>query len=215
LSSFQQPNELCYLKAIDALKNGGIVAYPTETFYGLAVDPDNDQAIESLYSLKKREKQKAVSLLIPDYTYLSSLVSSRPAPYNMLIESFWPGPLTLIFSALDTVSNKLTDSENTIAIRVSSNCIAQKLCSSWGNAITATSANISGERAMITAAEVVKQWGNKITYIIDGGTTPGGNGSTILRCLKDQTQCEIVREGSITKEQIVNILPSHYTICNV
>jgi L-threonylcarbamoyladenylate synthase len=209
-----QPSELCFTKAIDALKNGGIVAYPTETFYGLAVDPENNQAIESLYALKKRDKGKAISLLIPDYKYLSKLVSSRPAPYEVLIESFWPGPLTLIFLALDTVSNKITDANKTIAIRISSNPIAQRLCRSMGKAITATSANISGEKAITTATEVAQLWGDKISCIIDGGTTPGGKGSTIVRC-RDQNQCAIIRDGAITREAIANVLPSHYTICNV
>ena len=210
-----QPSKLCFTKAIEALKKGGIVAYPTETFYGLAVDPENNQAIASLYALKKRDKGKAISLLIPDYRYLSKLVSSRPAPYEVLIESFWPGPLTLIFPALETVSNKLTDADNTIAIRISSNYIAQRLCSSMGRAITATSANISGEKAITTAAEVVQKWGDKITCIIDGGATPGGKGSTIVRCLKDQKKCKIIRDGAISREDIANVLPCHYTVCNV
>lgn len=209
-----QPSELCFSKAIDSLKKGKIVAYPTETFYGLAVDSENDQAIESLYALKKRDKEKAISLLIPDINSLSQLVSSTPAPYEALIESFWPGPLTLIFPALETVSSKLTGEDNSIALRISSNPIAQRLCSSMGRAITATSANMSGAGAITSAQEIGQQWGDKIACILDGGVCPGGKGSTILRCMA-QKECEIVRDGIITREAIEKVFSFYYTICNV
>lgn len=208
------PDDFCFAQAINALKNGGIVAYPTETFYGLAVDPENDQAIDLLYALKKREKKKPISLLIPDLEYLTKLVSSFPSPYKTLIESFWPGPLTLIFPVRSTISSKLTGGGETIAIRISSNPVAEKLCSSMGKAITATSANLSGSPALVTATDVSNLWGDKISYIIDGGSTPGGKGSTIIRCKEKQNECHIIRDGAISREAIANILPFNYTICN-
>lgn len=209
-----QPTDICFAKAIDTLNNGGIVAYPTETSYGLAVDTENDQAIKSLYALKKRDKAKAISLLIPDLKYLSKLVSSCPAPYETLIQSFWPGPLTLIFPALDAVSKKLTAKDKTIAIRISSHPVAEKLCVSFGRPITATSANISGEQAIVTATEIKLLLGDEIACLLDGGKSPGGKGSTIIRCMNSQKKCQIIRDGAISREAISNVLPADYTICN-
>ena len=214
MCSSVKPDEFGFVQAIDALKNGGIVAYPTETFYGLAVDPENDQAIDSLYALKKREKTKPISLLVPDLEYLSKLVSSIPKPYEKLIESFWPGPLTLIFPVLNNVLLKLIGGDKTIAIRISSNPVAEKLCVAMGKAITATSANVSGEPALITATEVANLWGDKIACIIDGGSAPGGKGSTILRYSENKNECHIIRGGAISRDAITAILPFNYTICN-
>jgi L-threonylcarbamoyladenylate synthase len=207
-----QPSDHDFAKALAALKEGGIVAYPTETFYGLAVDPSNDRAIASLYELKKREGRKALSLLVPNLEYLSGFVSLCPS-YKKLIYAFWPGPLTLIFPVLTNVSAKLCGDRKDIAIRVSSNTIAQRLCTSWGRAITATSANISGEPALVSADEVKSLWGNNIDYILDGGVTPGGCASTIVRCNDSKRECHFIREGAICCEAIINILPSNYTIC--
>ncbi len=215
MCSSVKPGDLCFAQAIDILKNGGIVAYPTETFYGLAVDPENDQAIDSLYTLKKREKKKPISLLIPDLEYLSKLVSSVPEPYEKLIESFWPGPLTLIFPVIDNILPKLTGGDKTIAIRISSSPVAEKLCAAMGKAITATSANLSGEPALVTATEVANLWGDKIACIINGGSAPGGKGSTILRYSENKNECHIVRDGVITRDAIAAMLPYNYTICNI
>jgi len=207
-----QPSDSDFAQALVALKEGGIVAYPTETFYGLAVDPSNDRAIASLYELKKREGHKALSLLVPNIEYLSSCVSLCPS-YEKLIDAFWPGPLTLIFPILPNVSAKLCSDRKDIAIRVSSNPIAQRLCISWGHAITTTSANISGESALVSAEEVKKLWGDRIDQILDGGVTPGGGASTIVRCNETKRECRIIREGAISCKEISNILPSNYTIC--
>ena len=208
-----QPSDHDFSQALLALEKGGIVAYPTETFYGLAVDPNNDQAIASLYELKKREEHKALSLLVPDLEYLSNLVSLYPSSYKKLIDAFWPGPLTLIFPSSGNVSTKLSGDRKDIAIRISSNLIAQRFCTSWGHAITATSANMSGEAALVSAEEVKKLWGDKIACILDGGITPGGYGSTIVRCNNSKKECQIIRDGAIKCEEITDILPSDYTVC--
>ena len=208
-------DEFCITQAIETLKKGGIVAYPTETFYGLAVDPENDQAVDSLYALKRREKNKPISLLIPDLEYISKLVSSVPEPYEKLIESFWPGPLTLIFPVFDNVLPKLTGEDKTIAVRISSSPVAEKLCTAMGKAITATSANLSGEPALVTATEVANLWGDKISCIIDGGSAPGGKGSTILRYSENKNECHIIRDGVISRDAIAAVLPFNYTICNI
>ncbi len=207
------PSDQEFEQAINALKQGGIVAFPTETFYGLAVDPENDQAIASLFALKKRATGKPLSLLVPDLEILSSSVHSIPLPYKKLFSVFWPGPLTLVFPAPTNSSPLLTGDDNTLAIRISSNPVAQHLCRLWGRSFTATSANISGKPALVTAAEVHDLWGDEIACVLDGGETPGGKGSTIVRCVEREYTCHILRDGVISASLISQALPLNYIVC--
>jgi len=199
--------------ALKSLRAGGIVAYPTETFYGLAVDPENEQAVAALYDLKKRSRGKALSLLIPEKEFLSSITPSCPELYERLIDRFWPGPLTLIFKKRDNCLPFLTGNDGSVALRVSSHPVADELCQQWGKSITATSANLSGHPEMITAEDIDKLWGDRISYILDGGKTAGGPGSTIVRCDTDCVMCEIVRRGRITELEIRQTLLDADIVC--
>ncbi len=203
-----------YDKAVGILKQGGIVAYPTETYYGLAVDPENDKAIDLLYTLKKRGPGKPLSLIVPNNRCLEHLVCYCPKSYRELMDVFWPGPLTLLFPANDHVSTKLTRGTGRIAIRISSHPIADKLCNYFGSALTSTSANMSNEAPLITASDIHNIWGSTIACILDGGPSRGGKGSTILECLDRQKHCKIIRDGAISCEDIARSLPTDYTICN-
>ncbi len=207
------PSDHEFEQALNTLKEGGIVAFPTETFYGLAVDPENDQAIASLFALKKRATGKPLTLLVPDLEVLSSTVDFIPLPYKKFISVFWPGPLTLVFPARTNTSHLLTGDDNTLAIRISSNPVAQHLCQLWGRSFTATSANISGESALVTAAEVHDLWGDEIGCILDGGEAPGGKGSTIVRCTEQEYACHILRDGVISAKLISQALPLNYIVC--
>ncbi len=198
------PSEADYQLALRILRQGGIVAYPTETFYGLAVDPKNDRAIKALYSVKKRALRKKLSLLVANLTTLSCCVSSLSISDQKLIDAFWPGPLTLVFPAKPDIFPSLTGTSGTLAIRISSHPVAAKLCSLWGGPLTATSANISGEAAFVTANLVQRQWGREIGFILDGGRVPGGKGSTIVSC--QDNGCHILRNGVISEKAIAETL---------
>ncbi len=200
-----------YVKAVQTLQQGGIVAYPTETFYGLAVDPANVSVVASLYNLKQRESAKAISLLVPDLAVLSSYIAQFPAPYKILVKQFWPGPLTLIFDPADNSLQHLSKTNQGLAIRVSSHPVAHSFCRLFGGAVTASSANISGEEALCSAEAVRAVFGDTISYILDGGKTPGISGSTIIKCKGNQ--CHILRQGIISQVAIRNALPDNYTIC--
>ena len=204
------PSEQAYQQALQTLRQGGIVAYPTETFYGLAVDPENDRAIKALYSLKKRESQKQLSLLVPDLGVLSSCIPFISKPYQSLIDVFWPGPLTLVFPAKQDTFPCLTGGSDTLAIRISSHPVAAKLCSLWGRPLTATSANVSGEAAFVAADQVKSQWDDQIASILDGGRVPGGKGSTIVCC--EGSICRILRSGVIPSKEIAQALPNGYAL---
>ena len=200
-----------YAFALAILKKGGIVAYPTETFYGLAVDPENSRAIDALYTLKKRERNKTFSLIVPDIKVLHSWVSSYPQVYDTLISTFWPGPLTLIFSGLANRLTLVKDQNNTLAIRISSHPVAQKLVELWGKPLTASSANISGESSCTEGSRIEAFLGHRKVVILNGGSVCGGKGSTIVSCRG--TRCNILRKGVISTSSIKAVLPNNYTIC--
>ncbi|MBU0943489.1 MAG: threonylcarbamoyl-AMP synthase [Proteobacteria bacterium] len=199
-----QPSLGQYKAALETLEKGGIVAYPTETFYGLAVDPWNDQALSALYDLKKRERWKPLSLLVADETVLCSYVRSFHPLYHSLIRSFWPGPLTLIFPAQKETSLLLRGGGDTLAIRISSHPVAQKLCTLWGGAITATSANESGQPPLESVTQLKTLWGDRVGYVLDGGPVAGGKGSTMVEIIDDEVR--IVRNGVIDAKKIFQAL---------
>jgi len=205
------PSSVEYERAVQVLRDGGIVAYPTETYYGLAVDPLNTEAVAALYRLKNRAPEKALTFLTPDKTTLFQYISYFPAPYTILAKTLWPGPLTLIFTKADNCLLPCKKDDNSLAFRISSHPIAQKLCYLFEDALTASSANISGKPPFRCSEDVKKQWGSQVDYIIDGGKTVGGMPSTIVR-LKNNT-LEILRSGVVTELEIHKLLLGRYNIC--
>ena len=189
-----------YATAVRTLREGGIVAYPTETFYGLAVDPTNASAVRSLYALKNRQAEKALTFLVPDFNALFPHIASIPARYEVLMQKFWPGPLTLVFEASNESLLPVKEDDNSLAIRISSSPIAQTFCRHWGSAITASSANISGEPALSTPEAVRELWGDTIDFVLDGGPTRGGKPSTIIK--QSNSGLTVVREGAISTSAI-------------
>jgi len=133
-------------QAVALLKKGGLVAFPTESWYGLAADPFNERALDRLYAVKKRAADKPILVLVEDIGQLRQLTREIPSPYPALMETFWPGPLSLVFPASSRVPQRLTAGTGTVAVRCSSNPIAARLVARFGSPITATSANISATR---------------------------------------------------------------------
>ena len=175
------------------IKQGGIVAFPTETYYGLAVDPFNYQALERLFSIKQRPMAKPLLTLISNVGQLSDLTPYIPDLFKPLMAKFWPGPLTLVFDAKLDLPNLLTADTETVGSRISSHPVAQKFVESVGVPITATSANISGKLPAVSATDVNAQFGSHLDWLIDGGITPGGAGSTVAGY--DQDGLRLIREG--------------------
>jgi len=192
--------------ALEILRSGGVVAYPTETFYGLGVHALNEEAVKKIYAIKKRDFYQPLLILIPHRGVLPLYVRDVPKGALMLIERFWPGPLTLIFFASSHLPSMLLGEADKIAIRVSSHPIAQAL-TEWLNApITSTSANISGAQSPCTAEEVSSQLENKIDLLLDGGRTQGEKPSTIIDVTVSPPR--LIRDGAIpfaanNKDEIV------------
>lgn len=183
---------------------GGVVACPTESFYGLAVDAGNEAAIRRLFSLKKREPGRPVLILIPSAESLSDYVTHIPPVAIPLIRAFWPGGLTLILEASKTISPLLTGGTGTIGIRLSGHPIPTALARAIRGPVTGTSANPSGAPPSCHAEEVMAYFGNRIDLILDGGETAGGIGSTVLNVTVDPP--EIVRHGMITHEELEGVI---------
>ena len=191
-------------KAVGILAAGGVVAFPTETFYGLAADAGNEGAIDQIFTLKGRSFRNPIALIIaapPDLEALTEGISDND---HKLMAAFWPGPLTLLFRAVPAVSFRLTAGTGKIGVRISSHPIAQALAAGLGRPITATSANLSGHPGCTAADEVSKQLNSDSLTILNGGPTPGGKGSTILDVTVHPPI--ILREGMISKAAIANIL---------
>ncbi|HHL34271.1 MAG TPA: threonylcarbamoyl-AMP synthase [Desulfobulbaceae bacterium] len=182
-------------QAVLLLGRGGLVAYPTESWYGLAVDPFNREAVDRLFAVKRREKSKPLPTLISSYAQLVLLTRDVPVCYRVLMEKFWPGPLTLVFPAHPYVPACLTAGTDTVAVRLSSHPVAAGLAEAYGGPITATSANISGETPQDTAQGVVGCLGDEIDMVLDGGRTAGICASTVVSCPAGTLTC--LREGRI------------------
>ena len=166
--------------AAAVLRRGGLVGFPTETYYGLAADPFNPDAVAALFTVKQRPRHKPILTLIGGLEQLSLLVAEVPDAFVPLMERFWPGPLTLLFPAKAGLPPGLTAGGGTIGVRMSPHPAAVELISAFGGPVTATSANRSGRSAATTAEELRASLGDALDMIIDGGTTPGGPPSTIV-----------------------------------
>ena len=195
------PSDEDYRRAVSALAQGGVVAFPTETFYGLAVDPFNEKALTDLFRLKGRPFHKPFLVLIQDETQLPSLASSIPSAYRPLMQAFWPGPLTLVFPASPKLSSILTGDGDGIGVRISPHPVARVFGQMWGGPMTATSANLSGMPAACNADEVRQFFGDGVDCVLDSGQTPGGMSSTVVGV--HQGKLQLIRAGVVDFSSLI------------
>jgi L-threonylcarbamoyladenylate synthase len=191
-------------KAADVINSGGMVAVPTESFYGLAVNPTDAKAIQRLFHVKKRRGGQPILILIPSVKLLDQYVIHIPEIARPLMNAFWPGGLTLIFEAKPNLPRELTSGTGKVGVRLSGHPIATALAQAVGAPITGTSANVSGQPPCSSAREVLQHLGEKVDLILDGGETAGGKGSTVLDVTMDPPV--VVREGMVSREQIEKYL---------
>jgi tRNA threonylcarbamoyl adenosine modification protein (Sua5/YciO/YrdC/YwlC family) len=199
-----QPDRIDYI--VSCLRRGGVVALPTDTFYGLAVDPVNLRAVEQIYQIKTRQKQKPLSLLIGSLAQAYELARDVDALLDKLAERFWPGPLTIIVKAGSKLPLRSTANTGNVALRVPDAAIARAVVERFGLPITATSANLQGACECINAACVRDQLGDRIQLIIDGGSTGNARPTTIIDLSLGEGRWEILREGAIPTYEIVMAL---------
>jgi L-threonylcarbamoyladenylate synthase len=197
--------EMQIKKAISILQNGGLVAYPTDTVYGLGASMFDINAIERIYRVKGRLKSMALPLLLSDPSQIAVLVTSVPPLAQNLINEFFPGALTIILPKSDIVPDIITGGGKTIAFRIPNHPVTLALIKGFGKPIVGTSANLSGQPSPLTATEVINQIGSQIDMVIDGGRCPGGIESTVVDL--SGVRPVVRRKGSINLDKIKNILP--------
>jgi L-threonylcarbamoyladenylate synthase len=189
-------------KAAKLILTGSIVAFPTETFYGLAALATHHEAIERVYLLKKRPVHKSLSILIANLAALENWVRTIPTEAHHLMARFWPGPLTLVFAAAKHLPANLTAGTGKVGVRLSPHPVAQALVEAVGIPITATSANRSGAPSCRSTDEVLAQLGSDLEAIVDAGLTPGGKVSTIADVTTRPP--EILRVGAIAAQEVLS-----------
>jgi L-threonylcarbamoyladenylate synthase len=190
----------------DRIKAGQVVGMPTDTFYGLAVDPLNLRAVDRIYEIKSRSRHKALSLIVESVDQIEDLAQPLQGDFYALARRFWPGPLTVIVKASSRLPLKVTANTGNVAVRVPSAEIPVALVRATGFPITATSANLSGAAECTTADSVREQLGDRIPLIVDGGTTPRVVASTIVDLTDEENGWRIIREGAISADSIMEVL---------
>ncbi|TAL10037.1 MAG: threonylcarbamoyl-AMP synthase [Nitrospirae bacterium] len=192
-------------EAADIVRGGGIIAFPTETFYGLGARPFDARAVQRLVDLKGRSLRAApILVLIRSRADLAALVSEVPPAAERLMEACWPGPLTIVFRAAAAVPPVLTAGTGTIGVRLSAHPDVQRLLEAVGGPLTGTSANRSGQPPATTAEEVERALGDGVDAILNGGATPGGLPSTVVDTTV--TPPRVLREGRVPTASLQSIL---------
>ncbi len=188
-------------RAVSIIEKGGIVAFPTESFYGLGVDATNSSAIEKLFRVKKRDPHLPILILISSINELSKYASPIPPEAEELGRRFWPGGLTMVLQSSQGLPTVITGGTGKIGIRISSHPLAHALTLALNVPVTGTSANISGQPPCTRADQVVECLGEKVDLILDGGATEGTHPSTLLDVTSDPPL--LIREGIIKEEEII------------
>lgn len=177
------------------LRRDGIIVYPTETFYGLGANGFSEKAVERVYRLKKRASFKPLSILISDFAMLRQVISGDAFFLKKMVSDFWPGPLTIICKAAPAIPGELCGKDGTIGVRLTGHPWVRALVRQAGFPITATSANISGEKPISDPAEARALFEGAVDLIVDGGYTEGLLPSTVVDLSGKKTR--LVREGAI------------------
>jgi L-threonylcarbamoyladenylate synthase len=190
----QSPDASIVEEAAGVLRAGGVVAFPTETFYGLGVAASNRKGARRIVELKGRPRSSPLLVLV-DSVEMAERIATIPALARPLIARYWPGPLTLVVSALDVVPEEITAATGTVGVRVSSHPVARLLVAALGEPVTAPSANLTGRAPPSAAAAVLRDLGGAIELVLDGGDTPGGLPSTVLDVTVDPPR--VIRRGAV------------------
>ena len=190
-------------RGISVLKQGGLVAFPTDTVYGLGASVNIHQAVERIYKVKERPRNMALPLLLAHASQISEVAELVPPIAWLLVRNFLPGALTIVLYKSNSVPDIITAGERTVAVRVPAHPIPVALAEGVGTPIVGTSANLGGKPSLLTADEVYSQLGDKIDLVIDGGRCPGGRESTIVDVTGEKPV--LLREGAISREELEKV----------
>lgn len=188
------------MKASDVISKGGVIAFRTDTFYGLGADPFNASAVARIRELKGRDDKKPILLLISHLETVEKLIAERSADFTRAAEKFWPGPLTIIGSAVASLPEEITAGTGTVGVRLSNDETVRDLVRECGGVLTATSANPSGREPARSAKEVAAYFPLGLDLIVDGGEVTATEPSTVLDATTSPPR--VVREGAIPRNVI-------------
>jgi L-threonylcarbamoyladenylate synthase len=201
-TSIQQQVE----QAATILKQGGIVAYPTDTVYGVGAAINIEPAVARVYQIKERPHSRALPILLADKSQIADVAEVVPLLAWRLADKFWPGALTMVLLKSESVPNIVTGEGKSVAVRIADHPVPIALVRGLGVPIAGTSANLSGSPSALTAEEALTQLGDRVDMIIDGGRCPGGRESTIIDLTRDIPL--ILRQGPISLEELKEVCPS-------
>lgn len=190
--------------AAQVLREGGLVAFPTETVYGLGGDASNPAAVRKIFAAKGRPADHPVIVHVAGTSDLKHWAADVPRAAWLLAEKFWPGPLTMVFRRAARVSDLVTGGQDTVGLRVPSHPVAQRLLKAFGGGIAAPSANRFGHLSPTTAQHVAEELGEEVGLVLDGGACDVGIESTIVDLTRETPA--ILRPGRITSQQISDVL---------
>jgi L-threonylcarbamoyladenylate synthase len=187
-------------RAIEILKAGGIVAFPTDTVYGLGCDAFNGEAARRLYEVKQRPRYLALPVLVAEVTQVAAVAGSVSGIAKHLMTAFWPGGLTLVLPRAASLPDSVTAGSNKVAVRIPNHVVPLTIIRRLGTAIIGTSANVSDRPSAVTAQEVEQQLGGRVDLIVDTGRCPGGLESTVVDVTGETPV--VLRRGIIPEDEI-------------
>jgi len=190
--------------ALAALRAGGVVAFPTDTVYGVGCDLWPVEAIERLYDAKQRPRELAIPILVSHPSYVAQVARDLPPDFEAVVGRFWPGGLTVIVPKAEGVPEALSGGRDTVAVRMPDHPVALRLIEAMGGALAVTSANLSGRPAPVSAAEVLADLDGRVPVLVDGGVCPGGVASTIISLVS--TPPVLLRQGGIAPDALRQVL---------
>lgn len=197
----KEPHPAEVARAVEYLKNGDVIAYPTETIYGLGADVSNRRAVKKIYDLKSRDYGLPIAILVSDIKMLREVVSEVSDSALLLMRKFWPGALTILFPASSVIPKGFVTNTGKVGVRVSSHPVASAIVEAFGGPITTTSANLSGFPPSLSVKHVRKYFGDKLVCIVDGGECEPSRGSTVVDATEETMR--IVRDGQIPAEEVI------------
>jgi len=191
-------------RAVKTLQCGGLIIYPTDTVYGLGVDAENSEALNRLFSIKQRDRSKPVSLIASDIGMVIKLTAELPEFGKKLMDSFWPGPLTIVLKNLPGNPGSMGGEQETTGFRIPANELCIRLVRAFGRPITSTSANFSGAADCSAVGQIHKSIQAAADLIIDAGRTENAVPSTVISIVENRPR--IIREGAVPIDAINNCL---------
>ena len=190
--------------AANVVSRGGVIAFRTDTFYGLGADPFNQNAVRRIKEFKGREDNKPILIVISDSDYLDSFINSRSPAFDFVANKFWPGPLTLIGVARPELPPEITAGTSTVGVRLPNDERVRRLIRACGGALTATSANLSHAAPATTAQQVQEYFGERLGLILDDGAAQTDRPSTVVDA--SGLELKLIRAGVIPWSEITNAI---------